>query len=601
MSEIAKAYVQIVPSAKGIKGSVSNILKPESESAGKSSGTSIATALGSSLKSALVGLGIGAFIKDTFFSSAELEQTVGGIETLFKDSSSKMVKYSQDAYKTAGIDANTYMQQATSFSASLLQSLGGDTEKAAEASNKAIIDMADNANKMGSSLESIQSAYQGFAKGQYQLLDNLKLGYGGTKTEMERLLSDAEKITGTKYDIDNLGDVYDAIHVIQEELGITGTTAKEAEKTFSGSFGMMKESAKNLIASLGGVKQENGEVVLSVQESMNNLIDSASTFFFGNFIPMLGNVIVSIPSALGTGFVKAMPIVIEQGKNLLNWIIDGITNDLPLIIENGGETVASFIEGLLNNYSKVYEQGGNMINRFLEAVIRLLPSVLNAGAKIINSIVQGLANNFPSIMQKGVELIIKLAQTILNNLPTIIQTGFQIITFIGSGLIQAIPTLVAQIPSVISAIKNAFLNVDWWSIGMNIINGIKDGITGAIRGLVDSGIQACKSLTSSVKSFFGIKSPSRLFKNEIGKNIALGMALGITDNMDFVNDAMGDLEKGTIGVINSDLKIASSGKVSNAANLKQVVKLLEYIASNPTIIKLNGREVGRSLDKMGVA
>ncbi|MFR4169837.1 MAG: hypothetical protein ACLT1D_19395, partial [[Clostridium] symbiosum] len=249
-TELAKAYVQIIPSADGVKGKIQEALGGEAESAGKSAGASVGSNLIGTLKKALVVAGIGAAIKESIEAGAELQQSIGGIETLFKDNADTVKQYAADAYKTAGLSANDYMQSVTGFSASLLQGLGGDTAKAAEVANMALVDMSDNANKMGSDMGSIQNAYQGFAKQNYTMLDNLKLGYGGTKSEMERLLKDAEKFSGVKYDIDNLSDVYNAIHVIQGELDITGTTAKEASTTISGSMDSMKSSFQNVLADL---------------------------------------------------------------------------------------------------------------------------------------------------------------------------------------------------------------------------------------------------------------------------------------------------------------------------------------------------------------
>ena len=221
-TELGKAYVQIVPSAQGISGSISNAIGGEADSAGQKAGS----AIGSKIKGAIVAAGIGTALKNTILEGAALEQSIGGIETLFKDSANTIKGYAVDAWKTAGVSANEYMELATSFSASLLQSLSGDTQEASKYTQMAITDMSDNANKMGTDMQSIQWAYQGFAKQNYTMLDNLKLGYGGTKAEMERLLADAQKITGVKYDINSLADVYEDIHVIQGEIGITVTTAK---------------------------------------------------------------------------------------------------------------------------------------------------------------------------------------------------------------------------------------------------------------------------------------------------------------------------------------------------------------------------------------
>lgn len=292
-TEIAQAYVQLIPSARGITGKIQSILNPEASAAGQSAGQSLGSSLVGVMTKVIAAAGIGKALSAAISEGAALQQSLGGIETLFKGSADKVKGYANEAYKTTGLSANAYMENVTGFSASLLQSLGGDTNKAAETANMAMIDMSDNANKMGTSMESIQMAYQGFAKQNYTMLDNLKLGYGGTKQEMQRLLADAEKLTGVKYDINNLSDVYSAIHAIQENLDITGTTAKEAASTFSGSFESMKAATQNVLGKLA-----LGENILP---SLHALLKTTSTFLFDNFLPMVGNIFSGLGLVLTEG------------------------------------------------------------------------------------------------------------------------------------------------------------------------------------------------------------------------------------------------------------------------------------------------------------
>ena len=292
-TEIAQAYVQLIPSARGITGKIQSILDPEASAAGQSAGQSLGSSLVGVMTKVIAAAGIGKAFSAAISEGAALQQSLGGVETLFKGSADKVKGYANEAYKTTGLSANAYMENVTGFSASLLQSLGGDTNKAAETANMAMIDMSDNANKMGTSMESIQMAYQGFAKQNYTMLDNLKLGYGGTKQEMERLLNDAQKLTGVKYDINNLSDVYSAIHAIQENLDITGTTAKEAASTFSGSFESMKAAAQNVLGKLA-----LGENILP---SLHALLKTTSTFLFDNFLPMVGNIFSGLGLVLTEG------------------------------------------------------------------------------------------------------------------------------------------------------------------------------------------------------------------------------------------------------------------------------------------------------------
>ena len=285
-TELGQAYVQIIPSAKGISGAIQNAISPEASAAGKSAGLTLGSTLVKTVTGVIAAAGIGKAFTSALSEGAALQQSLGGIETLFKGSADKVKAYANEAYRTTGLSANAYMENVTGFSASLLQSLGGDTEKAADVANMAMVDMSDNANKMGTSMDRIQDAYQGFAKQNYTMLDNLKLGYGGTKTEMERLLADAEKLTGVKYDINNLSDVYQAIHAIQGKLDITGTTAKEAASTFSGSFSAMKAAAQNVLGKLS-----LGE---SIGPSLRALYDTTKDYYFNNNNPMIGNILKGI-------------------------------------------------------------------------------------------------------------------------------------------------------------------------------------------------------------------------------------------------------------------------------------------------------------------
>ena len=307
---LANAYVQIIPTAKGMKDGLRKILNDNIPS-GKESGEKYGNGLASKIKGVIAAAGIGKALSSAVMEGANLEQSLGGIETLFKESADKVKQNAANAYKTAGMSANEYMELTTSFSASLLSSLANDTSKSADVADMAMTDMSDNANKMGSSMEDIKNAYQGFAKQNYTMLDNLKLGYGGTKTEMQRLLADAQKITGVKYDINNLADVYNAIHVIQGELGITGTTAKEAASTLSGSFSAMKASFKNVL----------GQITLGmdIKPALNALADTAVTFLVGNLLPAVWNIASALPDAvisfaqeIGPQLVSAFTSILPQ-------------------------------------------------------------------------------------------------------------------------------------------------------------------------------------------------------------------------------------------------------------------------------------------------
>ncbi len=347
-TELGKAYVQIIPSASGIKGRLAGIMNPEASAAGDSAGRVAGSSLGSAIKKAIVATGIGTALKSALMEGAALQQSLGGVETLFKDSADKVIANARNAYKTAGMSANNYMETVTSFSASLLQGLAGDTDKAADVADMALTDMSDNANKMGTSMELIQNAYQGFAKQNYTMLDNLKLGYGGTKTEMERLLAHAQKLTGVKYDINNLSDVYEAIHEIQEEMGIYGTTLLEASTTFTGSMASMKAALSDFMANLS-----LGE---DIRPSMEALISSTATFLFDNLFPMVGNIFTGLvgyiaDTATNTDWTVVITEVLVKIRDAMTTGIETyfgadttLVNDMFSFLIDGVPQMTQFIE-----------------------------------------------------------------------------------------------------------------------------------------------------------------------------------------------------------------------------------------------------------------
>ena len=337
-TELGQAYIQIMPSARGIKDMIKKELGSEIPQAGQEAGESLSSKMLSVAKKAIAAAGIGKFFSASLTEGANLQQSLGGIETLFKGSADVVKKYANEAYKTTGLSANAYMENVTGFSASLLQSLGGDTRKAADVANMAMVDMADNSNKMGTSMDRIQDAYQGFAKQNYTMLDNLKLGYGGTKTEMQRLLADAQKLTGVKYDINNLSDVYQAIHAIQENLDITGTTAKEAATTFSGSFASMKAAAQNVLGKLA-----LGE---DIMPSLHQLFETVKTFLVGNLIPMIWNVLKGIPQVLAAALGELMHTLFG------GYIGESIMNDLYDVFDKVGGVVSTIYDMIFGSLSK---------------------------------------------------------------------------------------------------------------------------------------------------------------------------------------------------------------------------------------------------------
>ena len=606
-TELAKAYVQIIPSADGVKGKIQEALGGEAESAGKSAGASVGSNLIGTLKKALVVAGIGAAIKESIEAGAELQQSIGGIETLFKDNADTVKQYAADAYKTAGLSANDYMQSVTGFSASLLQGLGGDTAKAAEVANMALVDMSDNANKMGSDMGSIQNAYQGFAKQNYTMLDNLKLGYGGTKSEMERLLKDAEKFSGVKYDIDNLSDVYNAIHVIQGELDITGTTAKEASTTISGSMDSMKSSFQNVLADLA--------LGNDLSASMQGLGDSIAAVA-QNIIPVITNIITSVPTLLVALIPQLIPIVISGAQQLVQGLIDGfsqalpaisgistqipdgvitaISTGLPSILQKGVEVLTNVANGILQNLPSLISAAGNILGQLLNAFLAGLPGMLDAGVKLVGNIGTGLLQNGPKVLAAIGSVIAQLLSTIVSHLPELLQKGIELIGQLAAGIIEAIPKIALAVPQVISEIKTKFSEIDWGEVGSNIISGIAKGITGAVGKIKEAAEGAARKAYETAKKALGINSPSKLMRDEVGKFIPAGIAEGINQNakvisFDAVANHIVSNAKSTIGAETVPLAYASGGTYLDYARMGDQMRQ----ALNGTTVQMDGKAVGR--------
>lgn len=497
--------------------------------------------------------------KEALDSYADYEQLVGGVETLFKDSSGIVENYANNAYKTAGLSANDYMETVTSFSASLLQSLDGDTAKVAEVSNMAVTDMADNANKMGTDMSSIQNAYQGFAKQNYTMLDNLKLGYGGTKSEMERLLSDAQKISGVKYDISNLNDVYQAIHVVQGELGITGTTAKEASTTIQGSVSAMKSAWQNMLT---GIADDNADF----DGLINNLVDSIVTAG-ENILPRVETIIdgvIELVMSTTEIIIDDLPQIIETGRGMISGLLQGIQEMLPELASSAFLIIQELVTSLLESLPQLLQMGIHLLTELINGISQTLPQLIPVMVEAVAGIAETLIDNIDTIVDAGINLIIGLADGLIAALPKlierapviidklvtkltdpdmigrIIQAAGRLISELAIGLIQAIPKLLANIPQIINSIAKGLLNgiADLRDVGKNLLKGLWEGMSGIKDWLWDKVKGMLNGLTDKIKGFFGIHSPSTLFKNEIGENLALGLGEGFTDTMKNVSNDM---------------------------------------------------------------
>ena len=507
-------------------------------------------------------------IKASVEAGAALEQSIGGIETLFKESSDTMIQYANNAFRTCGLSANDYMETTTSFAASMLSSVGGDTAKAAELSNNALIAMSDNANKMGTNMQDIQNAYQGFAKQNYTMLDNLKLGYGGTKEEMQRLLSDANKLNKqqgiiTDYSIDSFADITEAIQVVQDNLGITGTTALEAASTLSGSFGTMQAAWTNFIAKLSVGNQDQ------VNQAMMDLASSASTFLFQNLIPAIGRIITQLPSAIGTFITTAIPLLIENGKQIISNIIQGwqenkgrwkdtvnnfldnaiewIETSLPQILAEGIASVEEFIAGWGQGDGHMMATVGELIGKILTVIIKAVPQILAAGVLIVGKLAVGFIQNIPYFLTQIGTLLGQMISTIASNFPKLVSSGGSMLLKIIAGFINGITNIPSAVKKAVDSFKSNFRDVDWGELGTNIIKGIVNGITGGIGKLVTAAKNVAKNALDAAKEALGIHSPSRVFELEVGKMIDLGLAAGIERNLKPVQTSMKVLSMETVG------------------------------------------------------
>lgn len=551
-TELGKAYVQIIPSAKGIKGQIENVL--DAGNAGKSAGKSLGSGIASTFKTVMATAGIGTAISTALNEGGKLQQSIGGVETLFKDSADTIKKYASEAYKGAGLSANEYMELSTSFAASLLQSLDGNTQAAAEATNTAINDMADNSAKFGTSMESLQMAYAGFSKQNFTMLDNLKLGYGGTKTEMERLLADAQALTGVKYDINNLSDVYEAIHVIQGEIGLTGAAANEASLTFSGSLNAMKAAATNLLGNL-----TLGE---DITPSLITLGETVWNFGVNNLMPMMWNIVKGLGGALKDGAMQ----ILGTDTSVVTSVMDSITKKLPELLKKGVDMVTNIANGILQNIPKVLQSAGEILSKFVSYIMQNMPTIWQSGVSLILKLVNGIISNIPSVVSGAATVIANLLATFAKHLPQLLQQGVTMLGQLAAGLIQAIPTLIGKIPTIFSNVVNAFKKHDWLSIGADIIKGVANGIINGIGSIVTAAKDAANSAFKAAKKALGIESPSKVMRDGVGRWIPAGIAVGIEKNTSMVSSAMDELTKAATGTINADVAMGiNQSRFGNAS------------------------------------
>lgn len=679
-----------------------------------------------------IAAGFGVMTKSALDSFASLEQNIGGVETLFKDSAQKVIDSAENAYKTAGLSANAYMETVTSFSASLLQSLGKDTEKAADYADRAIIDMSDNANKMGTSMERIQNAYQGFAKQNYTMLDNLKLGYGGTASEMYRLLQDAanlnEEFASTaKFSMDskghleaNFADITEAIHIVQTEMGITGTTAKEASETISGSIASAKGAFDNFLNGTGSpealaesmvtagknVLKGLGEIVPRLLQTLpevgkliqENLVNSLSGDSMQKIVEAGKNAVMSLID----GMLASVPTIIPVALNFVKLIADTVITNVPTLIQKGYELLSNLVDGFVKAIPEALPKILDFVQGIGDKLAEAAPILIQKGFELLQKLVEGIVTAVPILIARVPEIISTFANIINDNFPTILMKGVQLLGQLVMGLIQAVPTLIANIPKIISAIVDTLMAFQWLNLGRGIIKFLGDGIGAmkdfvvkkgfeilnglkntlmnlpstlanigrtAVSGLgnaISAGISWVKnaagnivsaivntiksipggmlsigkdivkglwngisdmtgwvidkiqgfgeSVLGGIKDFFGIHSPSRVMRDEVGKYMAQGVGVGFEKNIPIkqmtagMKKAIGKIQTAAIGVTSTmpmTAKVATKAVTNNYTDTQidyKKIKKAQLEAnneSNERPVILNGRQVNRALKDGG--
>ena len=592
-------------------------------------------ALGSAIKavgSAFLDVG-----KQAIQSYAQYEQLVGGVETLFGESSSKVIEYAENAYKTSGMSANEYMETVTSFSASLISSLDGDTAKASEVANRAIIDMSDNANKMGTDISMIQNAYQGFAKQNYTMLDNLKLGYGGNKTEMERLISDASKLTDVQKELGitveegdmSFANIANAISVVQKNMGLMGTTADEASNTIAGSTGSMRSAWQNLIA---GIADDNADFEKLVQNLVESIVGKdGEGGFINNMLPRIQTALDGIVEMVVSLSDKLLPQITEIGVDLIIKLVESIVENLPALLESAEKIINTLVDGIVSALPKLIPATVQILETLITAILDNLPMLVQAGIDMLNALIQGIAEMLPTLIPAIIDCILLIVETILDNIDMIVETGNNLILSLVEGIVNAIPRLVEKVPLIIekfidgivrnlpsiletgnkvilSLVESIITNLPKIlesapKIIVTIIKGllscipelIKAGgdlLAGLFKGLLDPEAiwEAVKGLfngiVGGIKELFGIHSPSTVFRDEVGKNLALGLGEGFSDTMD---DVTADMQ----GAIPTDFdaNVNMNATSSYGSNYDYIVTAFKEALSEVKVV-LNNREMG---------
>ena len=643
-SQVATAYVQIIPSAQGIGGGIAQALG--GDAAATSAGQSFGGKLVGAIKGVISAAGIGTALSKAITEGAALEQSIGGVETLFGDAASQVIAAADNAFATAGLSANAYMETVTGFSARLLQGLGGDTQAAAALADTAVTDMADNANKMGTSMETITATYQSLARGNYEMLDNLKLGYGGTQTEMARLINDSgvlgDTMVATAENVNSIGfdKMIEAIHVVQTEMGITGTTALEAETTITGSLSALQASFSNVLANL--------TLGRDLGPSLTALATTLTTFLTGNLLPAVWNILSALPGALVTfvstlgpqlvsGLQTMVPQILTSGKKLIQSLGDGFVQGIPEFLANALPMVLQFTEQLRANFGTMVDAGIDLLLNLVQGIADALPTLIEYVPQIVSNIAGLINDNAPKILSAGVQVIVTLVKGLINAVPTIIDNipqiiraivdtitafnwlnlGATVIKTIGNGLVSMAGALKGFMQSTLSGALDYIKSLPGQALkwGKDLISGFVDGIIGSVGNLINS----VKNVAATVASYLHFSRPDVGPLREYEQwmpDMMSGLAKGITSNIYRVTDAMGQLTafmaedlqpnamatnrmrtaltSGAPGTGTAPARPGLYGTADTAALLQEVIDLLRLILEAVYGIHIGDDDIGRA-------
>lgn len=522
--------------------------KEASEKIGKFFG-SVAKTVGKASLAAIgaAATGIAALTKSAVENYAQYEQLVGGVETLFKDSSSKVLEYANNAYKTAGLSANDYMETVTSFSASLLQSLGGETEKAAEIGNMAVIDMSDNANKMGSSMESIQNAYAGFAKQNYTMLDNLKLGYGGTKEEMQRLIDDANALNAaqgnmTKYSIDSYADIVSAIHDVQTEMGITGTTALEASTTIQGSLASTKAAWDNWLTGTGSIDALVGTVV--------------------NSAGLLAKAIGDILPSLTTGISQLVAQLAPEIPPLINQLLPGIIDSIVTLIDSLGSQLPAILATIL---PVITGSAPQIINTLITALISSLPIIVSSAGQLILALASGISQSLPTLIPTIVDVVLQIVMTLVENVNLLVDAAVNLISALAEGLIAALPILIAQAPTIIAKLVQELI-----AAAPQLLLSAAEIVVQIVSGIADNLFELGKSAGTIITTI--VEGIGELWDSivGVGSQVVDKIREGISNAWEGLKKWFKGIWDGLFGGLNVNVGVSGGGGKSAASGLDYV-------------------------------